>query len=70
MQTIAKSFDPPEAWRPFGAFSQAVIGGGGQTICLKGQVALAANGEVVGGRDMSTQVEQVLRNMEASSAGG
>ena len=62
---MAKSFDPPDVWAPFGAFSQAVIGGEGRTVYLKGQVALDADGEIVGEGDMAAQVGQVLRNVAA-----
>lgn len=60
---MAKSFDPPNLWRPFGAFSQSVISGSGRTIYLKGQVALAPDGQIVGEGDMATQVAQVLHNV-------
>ena len=60
---MAKSFDPPTIWRPFGAFSQSVISGDGQTVYLKGQVALGPDGQVVGDGDMAAQVLQVLRNI-------
>lgn len=53
---MAKSFDPPNVWSPFGAFSQSVICGGGKTVYLKGQVALDTNGQIVGDGDMATQV--------------
>ncbi len=62
---MAKSFDPPGVWAPFGAFSQAVIAGNGRTIYLKGQVALNADGGIVGEGDMAAQVEQILQNMAA-----
>ena len=62
---MAKSFDPPDVWAPFGAFSQAVIAGDGKTIYLKGQVALDPNGQIVGEGDMSAQVTQVLQNIAA-----
>ncbi|MCL6284465.1 RidA family protein [Ruegeria sp. 2012CJ41-6] len=60
---MAKSFDPANVWSPFGAFSQSVISGGGQTIYLKGQVALGQDGKVTGDGDMAAQVEQVLQNI-------
>ncbi|MEL7026052.1 MAG: RidA family protein [Pseudomonadota bacterium] len=60
---MAKSFDSQDIWQPFGAFSHAVIAGQGHTIYLKGQVALNANGQVVGEGDMAAQVTQVLENM-------
>ena len=62
---MAKSFDPPNVWRPFGAFSQSVISGNGQTIYLKGQVALGLDCQIVGDGDMETQVGQVLQNISS-----
>lgn len=60
---MAKSFDPPNVWSPFGAFTQSVISGNGQTIYLKGQVALGQDGEIIGDGDMAAQVAQVLQNI-------
>ncbi len=60
---MAKSFDPPNVWSPFGAFSQSVILGDGQTVFLKGQVALGRDGQIIGEGDMAAQVEQVLQNI-------
>jgi 2-iminobutanoate/2-iminopropanoate deaminase len=60
---IAYSFDPPDVWSPFGAFSQAVIAGDGRTVFLKGQVALDKDGQIVGIGDMEAQVQQVLQNI-------
>lgn len=66
------SIDPPDVWQPFGAFSMAVLQGGGQIVHLKGQVALDPAGEVVGAGDMRIQVRQVLENIRAvlASVGG
>jgi len=60
---LAQSYNPSNVWTPFGAFSQSVIGGGGRTIYLKGQVALDQDGNIVGLGDMGAQVEQVLKNV-------
>lgn len=60
---MAKSFDPPDVWKPFGPFSQSVISGSGKTVYLKGQVSLGRDGEVVGDGDMARQVAQVLQNI-------
>jgi len=57
------SFNPPEVWSPFGTFSMGVIQSDGQTVYLKGQVALAADGQVVGKGDMQAQVRKVLENI-------
>ena len=59
------SFDPDSVWKPFGAFSQAVVQGTGKIVHLKGQVSLDKEGQVVGAGNMETQVEKVLENIEA-----
>ncbi len=61
---MAEAFNPDTLWRPFGAFSQMVIGGAGKTLYLKGQVSLNRDGEIVGAHDMARQVEQVLHNVQ------
>lgn len=58
------SFNPPDVWAPFGAFSMGVVQGDGQIVYLKGQVALDPQGEVVGHGDMPAQVLQVLENLQ------
>ena len=69
---MAKSFNPEGVWQPFGAFSQAVISGTGQTVYVKGQVSLDPDGQIVGEGDMNTQVQQVLQNVQTilASMGG
>ena len=62
---MAQSSSPDEIWKPFGAFSQIVVGGDGQLVHLKGQVSLDKNGVIVGAADMSAQVNQVLCNIKA-----
>ena len=57
------SFDPDSVWKPFGAFSQAVVQGAGKIVHLKGQVSLDKDGEVVGEGDINAQVEKVLENI-------
>jgi len=59
------SFNPPEMWQPFGAFSMGVIQGQGQMVYLKGQVALDTDGQIVGRGDMKAQVRKVLENIQA-----
>jgi 2-iminobutanoate/2-iminopropanoate deaminase len=49
---MAISYNPPDVWRPFGAFSMMKIRGHGQTVDLKGQVALDKEGRIVGKNDM------------------
>lgn len=70
---LATSFDPPNVWSPFGAFSHSVIAGDGRTIYLNGQVALGRDGQIVGEGDMAVQVQQALQNISdilASMGGG
>ncbi len=66
------SFDPPDVWRPFGAFSMAALQGQGQVMYLKGQVSLDSEGCLVGKRDMRAQVRKTLANISAvlGSVGG
>jgi len=58
------SFDPDSVWKPFGAFSQAVVQGTGRTVHLKGQVSLDKEGELVGEGDIEAQVEKALENIK------
>ncbi|HXW19610.1 MAG TPA: RidA family protein [Roseiarcus sp.] len=69
---MVDAVNPAGVWSPFGAFSMAVIQGGGQIVHLKGQVSLDLDGKVVGARDMRAQVRQVLGNIKnvLASMGG
>ncbi len=66
------SFNPPDVWTPFGAFSMGVIQGDGQIIYLKGQVSLDRDGKIVGKGDMRAQTQRTLENIQAvlASVGG
>jgi len=66
------SFDPDSVWKPFGAFSQAVVQGAGKIVHLKGQVSLNKEGKIVGEGDIETQVEKALENINSilSAFGG
>jgi enamine deaminase RidA (YjgF/YER057c/UK114 family) len=57
------SFDPDSIWKPFGAFSQAVVQGTGKVVHLKGQVSLDKEGEIAGEGDIDAQVEKTLENI-------
>ena len=69
---MAHSFNPPNVWTPFGAFSMGVIQGVGQVVYLKGQVSLDVEGQVVGEGDMKAQTRQTLSNIQTvlASVGG
>jgi len=58
------SSNPDTVWKPFGAFSMAVVQGSGKVVHLKGQVALDREGNVVGEGDIETQVTQSLDNIK------
>lgn len=62
---MIESFNPPDVWSPFGAFSMGVVQGEGQTVYLKGQVSLDPSGKIVGQGDMPAQVGQTLSNISA-----
>ena len=66
------SFNPDDIWKPFGAFSMAVVQGTGRVVHLKGQVSLNDDGNVVGKGDIEVQVTQVLENIQTvlASFGG
>lgn len=51
-------------------FSQAVRASGRQTTYISGQVALDANGNVIGKGDMRAQARQALTNLKAILAAG
>lgn len=59
------SFNPPNVWSPFGAFSMGVLQGDGQIVHLKGQVALDQQGQLIGRGDMAAQVRKTLENIQA-----
>jgi 2-iminobutanoate/2-iminopropanoate deaminase len=71
-RVMVDAVNPAGVWAPFGAFSMAVIQGEGQIVHLKGQVSLDMDGQVVGAKDMRTQVRQVLGNIRhvLASMGG
>ena len=62
---MARHFNPPSVWQPFGAFSMGVAQGEGQVVYLKGQVSLDPGGSIVGKGDMQAQLRQVLENIQA-----
>lgn len=61
---MVESFNPPNVWPPFGAFSMGVVQGDGRIVHLKGQVSLDRQGRIVGKGDMERQVRQTLDNVK------
>jgi enamine deaminase RidA (YjgF/YER057c/UK114 family) len=60
-----KTFNPPELHKPAGYSHLAEISGG-KLIYIAGQVALDANGNIVGAGDLRAQIEQVFANLDAA----
>ena len=58
------SFNPDTVWKPFGAFSMAVVQGQGKVVHLKGQVSLDNLGNIVGEGNMEQQVAKALDNIQ------
>lgn len=57
--------NPPGLARPAG-FTHVVDVSAGRTVYVSGQVAKDASGNLVGGRDMRAQAEQVFRNIQTA----
>ena len=57
--------NPPGLAKPAG-FTHVVEVSAGRTIYVSGQLAKDASGNVVGGRDMRAQAEQVFRNIQTA----
>jgi len=72
MPATTRFINPPSLPAPPG-YSQIAVSSGGTMIVIAGQVALDANGAVVGPGDFATQAGQVFRNLiaalEAADAG-
>ena len=58
--------NPPTLCRPFGIFSNAVLAGQGRMCFISGQVAIDAEGRLVGKGDIRLQTRQVLHNILAA----
>jgi 2-iminobutanoate/2-iminopropanoate deaminase len=58
-----KTVTSPQAPRPIGPYSQAVVSGG--LLFASGQIALDPETGAVVGDDVSTQTEQVMKNLMA-----
>src|SRR5580765_3680684 len=67
MPATTRFINPPTLPTPPG-YSQIAVSSGGTMIVIAGQVALDANGAVVGPGDFTTQAAQVFRNLIAALA--
>jgi enamine deaminase RidA (YjgF/YER057c/UK114 family) len=59
-----KYINPPDVHAPRG-YSHAAMIEGGRTVFVSGQVALDADGKLVGKGDLRAQMEQALKNLVA-----
>src|SRR6266508_267123 len=53
----------PDGMAPGNGYSHAVGATGGRVVAIAGQVAMDANGDLVGRDDPPAQIEQVFRNL-------
>jgi enamine deaminase RidA (YjgF/YER057c/UK114 family) len=60
---MPKQFPPVEDLAPPKGYSHVVAAGGGTTVYVAGQVALDADGRVVGPGDLRIQTEHVFKNL-------
>ncbi len=69
---IRREIQPAAVPRPVAEYAQGVEVSGGRTLYVAGQVALDADGRLVGEGDIRAQARQVFRNIRAiiEEAGG
>jgi reactive intermediate/imine deaminase len=60
------AYNPATMNTPFGIFSNAALAGPGQLYFISGQVAVDAEGNLVGQGDIRAQTRQVLENIKAA----
>ena len=62
------AYNPETMNKPFGIFSNAALAGPGRLYFVSGQVAVNAQGQLVGKGDIHAQTRQVLENIKAALA--
>jgi len=62
------AYNPETMNKPFGIFSNAALAGPGRLYFVSGQVAVNAQGQLVGKGDIRAQTRQVLENIKAALA--
>jgi reactive intermediate/imine deaminase len=62
------AYNPDTLHKPFGIFSNATLAGPGRFYFISGQVAVDAEGKLVGKGDIRAQTRQVLENIKAALA--
>lgn len=63
MMSRFEHYPAPDGMAPANGYSHAVAAPGGRVVAIAGQVAMDANGELVGRDDPSAQAEQAFENI-------
>jgi enamine deaminase RidA (YjgF/YER057c/UK114 family) len=66
---MAKRFVNPPGMKPLGMYSQVTVATGGSLAFISGQVAVDAQGKVVGEGDIEAQAVQVFENLKLALGG-
>lgn len=65
---MSKQFINPKELSNPGTYTHVVVAEGKKTIFISGQIALDANGQVVGKGDLRAQTQQVFENLKTALA--
>lgn len=68
MTTSQKRFINPDTIAPPTGYTHVVETRGSRTVYISGQIAVDAEGRIVGVDDMGAQAEQVFRNLQSALA--
>jgi enamine deaminase RidA (YjgF/YER057c/UK114 family) len=66
---MSKKFVNPPGMKPLGMYSQVAVASGGAIAFISGQVAVDAQGRVVGAGNIEAQAVQVFENLKLALAG-
>ncbi|HEX4984590.1 MAG TPA: RidA family protein [Burkholderiales bacterium] len=66
---MTKRFVNPPGMKPLGMYTQVTVATGGSIAFISGQVAVDANGRVVGEGDIGAQAVQVFENLKLALGG-
>jgi len=66
---VTKKFVNPPNLKPLGMYSQVTLATGGSLAFISGQVAVDAQGKVVGAGDIQAQAVQVFENLKLALGG-
>ena len=66
---MSKQFVNPPGMKPLGMYSQVAVASGGAIAFISGQVAVDAQGRVVGAGNIEAQAVQVFENLKLALAG-